>query len=103
MAYKPDVDDVRESPALDIIELLRQKGADVQYHDPHVPTIHVDDDYHFESCEYSTELLQTAHCVVVVTNHSYYDWQEVLDNSRVVVDTRNALSSYKTDTPVITL
>lgn len=103
VAYKPDVDDVRESPALDIIELLRQKGADVQYHDPHVPTIHVDDDYHFESCEYSTELLQTAHCVVVVTNHSYYDWQEVLDNSVVVVDTRNALSGYKTDTPVITL
>ena len=103
VAYKPDVDDVRESPALDIIELLRQKGADVQYHDPYVPSIRVDGNQRLESCDYSAELLQTANCVVIVTNHSAFNWQEVLDNSKVIVDTRNALSGYVSDTPIITL
>lgn len=103
VAYKPNVDDVRESPALDIIELLRQKGADVQYHDPYVPSIRLDDNHSLESSIYSSDLLQTANCVVIVTNHASYDWQDVLDNSVVVVDTRNALSGYKTHTPIITL
>lgn len=103
VAYKPDVDDVRESPALDIIELLRQKGADVVYHDPYVPSIRVDGNQTMKACEYSTDLLQNAHCVVIVTNHRSYNWQEVLDNSPVIVDTRNAVASYETDTPVITL
>ncbi|MGJ3239513.1 MAG: nucleotide sugar dehydrogenase [Anaerolineae bacterium] len=103
VAYKPDVDDVRESPALDIIELLRQKGADVVYHDPFVPHIRIDQQVTLESSEYSDALLQDADCVVIVTNHSGYDWQHVLDCSKVVVDTRNATAPYPTSTPVITL
>lgn len=103
VAYKPDVDDVRESPALDIIELLRQKGAEVAYNDPHVPSIRVDGNKTLNNSDYSTELLQSAHCVVIVTNHRSYDWQHVLDNSSVVVDTRNALATYESDTPIITL
>lgn len=103
VAYKPDVNDVRESPALDIIELLRQKGADIVYHDPYVPSIKVSDDHFINSCDYSIELLQAADCVVIVTNHSSYDWQEVLDNSPVIVDTRNAVSHVDTDTQIITL
>lgn len=103
VAYKPDVNDVRESPALDVIKLLRQKGADVVYHDPYVPEIRVGDNQMMESCEYSAEFLQSAHCVVIVTNHSNYDWQRVLDNSQMIVDTRNVLSKFESDTPVMTL
>ncbi|MEM9951586.1 MAG: nucleotide sugar dehydrogenase [Chloroflexota bacterium] len=103
VAYKPDVTDVRESPALDIIELLRQKGADVVYHDPFVPSIRVDTHDKMESCEYSAELLQSANCVVIVTNHSMYDWEHVLAHSPVIVDTRNAVAGYETQTPIVTL
>lgn len=89
VAYKPDVDDVRESPALDIIQLLQQKGARVTYHDPHVPLVRFDEgDLH--SVEYSTDALAAADCVVIVTNHSAIDWAEVLTHSKLVVDTRNA-------------
>ncbi|MEO1289956.1 MAG: nucleotide sugar dehydrogenase [Chloroflexota bacterium] len=103
VAYKPNVTDVRESPALDIIELLRQKGADVVYHDPFVPSIRVDTNDTMESCEYSAELLQSANCVVIVTNHSMYDWEHVLEHSPVIVDTRNAVAGYETQTPIVTL
>jgi len=103
VAYKPDVNDVRESPALDVIEILREKGADVVYHDPYVPKIRVDGNQIIESCEYSADLLQSAHCVVIVTNHKSFDWQHVLDNSRMIVDTRNAVSKFESETPVITL
>jgi UDP-N-acetyl-D-glucosamine dehydrogenase len=102
VAYKPNVDDVRESPALDIIELLRQKGADVVYHDPFVPSIRLDG-HHLESCGYSPELLHDADCVVIVTNHDWYNWQEVVDNSLIVVDTRNALANYKMSERVFSL
>jgi UDP-N-acetyl-D-glucosamine dehydrogenase len=102
VAYKPNIDDVRESPALDIIELLRQKGADIVYHDPYVPSIRLDG-HHLESCDYSPELLQDADCVVIVTNHSWYNWQEVAEKSKVVVDTRNALAAYKDSERVFSL
>ncbi|MGB7341935.1 MAG: nucleotide sugar dehydrogenase [Phototrophicaceae bacterium] len=104
VAYKPDVTDVRESPALDIIELLRQKGADVVYHDPFVPSIRLVDDKQTMSTQvYSDDLLASANCVVIVTNHTSYDWEHVLAHSPVIVDTRNAVSGYDTNTPVITL
>lgn len=88
-AYKPDVDDVRESPALDIIELLREKGADVVYHDPYVPQIRMGDNI-MTGVTYDDALLKEADCVVIVTDHSDYDWDHVLNNSRLVIDTRNA-------------
>lgn len=103
VAYKPNVDDVRESPALDIIELLRQKGGDVIYHDPHVPSLKLEGDNIMESCDYSLSLLQDADCVVIITNHDSYDWQEVLNHSSLVVDTRNAVSHYETNTRIVTL
>jgi UDP-N-acetyl-D-glucosamine dehydrogenase len=92
VAYKRDVDDVRESPALDVIGLLQQKGADVQYHDPFVPQIRLDDNTPMQSITYSIEALKAAHCVVIITDHTQYDWQEVVGNSKVVVDTRHATS-----------
>ena len=90
VAYKKDIEDVRESPALDIIELLRQKGARVGYHDPHVP--HIDHDGAALSCEPSLDAaLDAADCVVVVTDHSAYDWPAIARQARLVVDTRRAL------------
>lgn len=88
VAYKKDIDDVRESPALDIIELLRQKGADVRYHDPYVLSIQHNG---FEMAG-ETDLeaaLDAADCVLIVTDHSVYDWSAVLGRARLVVDSRH--------------
>jgi UDP-N-acetyl-D-glucosamine dehydrogenase len=95
VAYKADVEDVRESPALDIIGLLHGKGAQVTYHDPFVPSIRLELDHEItmESTAYSDALLDGADAVVIVTNHRTYDWQHVLDHSKLVVDTRNATKS----------
>lgn len=102
VAYKPDVDDVRESPALDIIELLRERGADVVYHDPYVPSIRLGDEtLHSET--YDDDLLAGADCVVVVTDHSAYDWAHVLSRSQLVMDTRHATFSHSGTARVIGL
>lgn len=93
VAYKRDVDDVRESPALDIISLLRQRGADVCFHDPHVPAIRLENDVLLESQSYSADLLINAHCVVIVADHSAFDWDEVARHSAVIVDTRHVYNS----------
>ena len=88
VAYKKDIDDLRESPALDIIELLRAKGADVRYHDPYVPVI--SHNGHDLTCEPALDAaLDAADCVVIVTDHTVYDWTQVYAVARVVVDTRH--------------
>lgn len=91
-AYKRDVGDVRESPALDVIHLLRERGADVAYNDPHIPTVRFDG-YELSSVELSTETVATADCVVVVTDHAAYDWEWLADHAGLIVDTRNAVKS----------
>jgi UDP-N-acetyl-D-glucosamine dehydrogenase len=88
-AYKADVGDTRESPAVDIIELLANKGAEVVYHDPYVPELVVDGRRR-TSVELDREELARADCVLVVTAHHTYDWEFVVANSELVVDTRNA-------------
>jgi UDP-N-acetyl-D-glucosamine dehydrogenase len=91
VAYKKDIDDVRESPALDIIELLRTKGADVRYHDPYVAEFA----HNGHGLRSETDLessLQTADCVVLVTDHSDYDRDEITRLARCIVDTRNTLN-----------
>lgn len=105
VAYKPDVNDVRESPALDVIELLRQRGAQVMYHDPHVPQIRLDGDHAMmmNSVAFSDSLLQEADCVVIVTHHSAYDWQQITENSRLIVDTRHVTPDYPGKARVVTL
>lgn len=92
VAYKRNVDDVRESPALDIISLLRQRGADVAYHDPHVAQIQLESDIRLHSKRFSAQLLADAHCVVIVTDHAAFDWDEIARKSRVIVDTRHVYS-----------
>ncbi len=90
VAYKRDIDDVRESPALDVIGLLEKRGAKVVFHDPYVPKVRLENDAIMERSDYSDGLLESADCVVIVTDHTAYDWQHVLDHSRLVVDTRHA-------------
>ena len=90
VAYKKNVDDVRESPALDIIRLLVQQGADVRYHDPFVPEIRKDD-LCLDSVGLTAEDVRAADCVVLATDHSNLDYEMLCAESRAVVDTRNAL------------
>ena len=92
VAYKKDIDDVRESPALDIIELLQDKGAEVSYHDPHAPSLRIG-----EKTLRSVPLaeLDTYDCCVVVTDHSSVDYKLVASQAKLILDTRNALKNYR--------
>jgi len=89
-AYKPDVDDVRESPALDIIALLEQKGALVDYNDPYIPEIRQDGWHKYSEPDF-LQAANQADCVVIVTNHSCYEYESILEVGKLIVDTRNAL------------
>jgi UDP-N-acetyl-D-glucosamine dehydrogenase len=91
-AYKPDIDDLRESPALDVIGLLQKKGAIVSYHDPYIPTIHHDDWKMNSVSDYLAEA-RAADVVVIVTNHSNYDYKALYNAAHLIVDTRNALKT----------
>ncbi len=90
VAYKKDISDVRESPALDIIHLLKKKGAEISYCDPHVPALR-DGSLNMKGVPFSPETLRRADCVVIVTNHKAFDYAVVAKRSKVVVDTRNAM------------
>jgi UDP-N-acetyl-D-glucosamine dehydrogenase len=90
VAYKPDVSDLRESPALEIIQLLEEKGALVKYHDPHVPSFrHAG--LEMASVADLERALAGADCVVIVTDHAWYDWCDVQEKAQLFIDTRNAL------------
>ena len=89
VAYKADVDDVREAPALDIIQLLMQQGAIVNYHDPYVSSIQFDQ-VDISTVDHDMSILESVDCVIIVTDHSYYDWADILNHTNLVVDTRNA-------------
>jgi UDP-N-acetyl-D-glucosamine dehydrogenase len=94
VAYKKDIGDIRESPALDVIRLLERRGAVVRYHDPHV-TILQEEDIDLKSIPLTAESLRAADCAVVVTDHSTVDYGLVARHARVVVDTRNALAKVR--------
>src|SRR2546423_15390842 len=87
--YKNDIADMRESPALDVIRLLEQQGADVHYHDPYVPNFREDGHEH-ASVPLTDDEIKVADAVVIVTDHSGVDYQRVVHLAKVVVDTRNA-------------
>jgi UDP-N-acetyl-D-glucosamine dehydrogenase len=96
VAYKRDIDDLRESPAFDVIRLLQQHGAEIEYHDPHCPVV-VDDGHTalaglpMRSQPLTPEILQRADCVVIVTDHAAVDYDLVARHAGVVVDTRGAM------------
>jgi UDP-N-acetyl-D-glucosamine dehydrogenase len=92
VAYKSDIDDTRESPALDIIHILESKGAIVDYSDPNVPALKADS-IDKRSVELSDETLGSYDCAIVVAAHKDFEYEGIVANSRLIIDTRNALSS----------
>jgi len=90
VAYKPNVDDVRESPAFEVIEQLLDKGGLVSYHDPFVRQLK-NENFCMQSVGLTPEVLSQADCVVVITDHADFDWSWVTEHSSLIVDTRNAL------------
>ena len=101
VAYKKDIGDVRESPALDVIKLLQDRGAEVVYNDPYVEEITLDHGV-LRSSALSDDLLATSDCTIIITDHSSYDYARVVEKARSVVDTRNATRDVKADRKKIT-
>jgi UDP-N-acetyl-D-glucosamine dehydrogenase len=97
MAYKKDIDDLRESPSLTIIELLRQEGAEVLYNDPYFPTVGRGRHYNLNMTCTPLEKLEQYDCVLIVTDHSDYNYEEIVRNSLLVVDSRNATKGIVSD------
>ena len=88
VAYKKDIDDLRESPALDIMLLLKRRGARLTFSDPHVQALELEGE---RLTAEDVNLAETADCTVVVTNHSVFDYRKIAEQAQLIVDTRNAL------------
>jgi UDP-N-acetyl-D-glucosamine dehydrogenase len=93
VAYKKDIEDMRESPALDIMQLLQQRGAKLTYSDPHVPRLRLDG----ANLSSDEGALAKADCVVIVTDHTGYDYKGLVELVPLIVDTRNALKGVESD------
>lgn len=104
MAYKKDVDDPRESPGFELMEILSRKGADVEYNDPHIPTLppmRRHPDLQKSSRELTEDYLQSRDCILVATDHSAYDWEWIARHATLIVDTRNALRNVGAPTAAV--
>lgn len=99
-AYKPDIDDVRESPALDVIGLLQEGGAAVSYHDPFIPELH-HEDLDLTSVPDLMAEVKGVDCVVIITNHSQYDYPAIYETAQSIMDARNALGDIAPDDPKV--
>jgi UDP-N-acetyl-D-glucosamine dehydrogenase len=88
VAYKRDIEDVRESPALDVLRILRGDGADVSYHDPYVPELH-DEEVDLSSVDLTDALLSEADAVAILTDHTDFDYARVVEHSNVLIDARH--------------
>jgi len=95
VAYKRDIDDVRESPALDVMHLLQKRGARVTFSDPYIPKVRVDGGVEMESMDEGVR--READCVVIITNHAKFDYEALVQEARLIVDTRNALKGIKSE------
>jgi UDP-N-acetyl-D-glucosamine dehydrogenase len=95
VAYKRDIDDVRESPALDIMHLLGRRGAQISYSDPYVPTLRADGIVPEMASIDPEKGAAEADCVVIVTDHTKFDYPRIIDRARLIVDTRNALKGHE--------
>ena len=102
LAYKPDVDDVRESPSFELIERLAKLGADVVYNDPHVPETHAMRKYNLRmnSVDISGDNLANYDCVLIATNHAAYDYAAIAQQAKLIVDTRGAMREHPGDNVV---
>jgi UDP-N-acetyl-D-glucosamine dehydrogenase len=104
VAYKPDIDDVRESPAFDVIALMKKKGALVEYHDPYIPHIHHEHEgWQMDSISDADLLKEVANsdAVVIITNHKTYDYDAILGAAQFIFDSRNALGKKGKDNPKV--
>ncbi|MEO6120099.1 MAG: nucleotide sugar dehydrogenase, partial [Terriglobales bacterium] len=97
MAYKKDIDDLRESPSLTIIELLQHEGAEVSYNDPYFPTVGRGRKYNLNMTSTPIDKVKDFDCVVIITDHSDYDYKQTVNEAKLVVDTRNATKGIKSD------
>ena len=100
MAYKKDVDDHRESPSFKLLDILLERGAEVSYCDPHVPFLPKKRHYDVPSMtteQPSPEYWQSLDCALISTDHTLFDWEEIVANSQLVVDTRNATKNVKSN------
>jgi UDP-N-acetyl-D-glucosamine dehydrogenase len=95
VAYKKDIDDMRESPALDVMHLLEKRGASVTFSDPYVDSLVLEG--RTRKSDNSAQTLSAADCVVIITNHSNLDYADVIAKARLIVDTRNALKGFKSE------
>ena len=95
VAYKPDINDVRESPALDVIKQLLKFGANVTYNDDFIPTVSIDKFTRYETTPLSNIQFSNFDCVAIITNHTYYNIDQIVNESNLVVDTRNATKGIK--------
>lgn len=97
VAYKKDIDDIRESPALKIIDQLMSKQAHIAYHDPYIPHVrpHLEVKLNLDSVDLTTETISDADCVLIITDHTHVDYELVVRHAKVVVDTRNATRQIK--------
>ncbi|HSV26657.1 MAG TPA: nucleotide sugar dehydrogenase, partial [Sedimentisphaerales bacterium] len=97
LAYKKDIDDVRESPSIELIEMLKAKGARVDYNDPYIPATHKqrEHDLRMKSRKLSSAMLRTYDAVLISTDHSVYDYDWIVANSKLVVDSRNATAAVR--------
>jgi UDP-N-acetyl-D-glucosamine dehydrogenase len=99
VAYKRNINDVRESPALDVMHLLHKRGARVTYTDPYIPKVRLNGGAELESVDESTR--RQADCVVIVTDHAKFDYSALVKEARLIVDTRNALKGFKSENIVL--
>ena len=97
VAYKRDIDDLRESPALTIIELLQKEGAQVSYNDPYFPFVGRGRKYDLQMTRSPLDNLGQYDCVLIMTDHSDYDYKAIVKESRLVVDSRNATKGIKSE------
>lgn len=97
MAYKKDIDDLRESPSLTVIELLQKEGAEVSYNDPYFPTVGHGRKYNLNMKSTPLDKVKDFDCVVIITDHSDYDYEKIVKEAKLVVDTRNATKGIKSE------
>jgi UDP-N-acetyl-D-glucosamine dehydrogenase len=91
IAYKPNIDDARESPALEIMDLVEKKGGIVTYNDPYIPLVKTNHGNIYNCVDLTKETLQNADCVVITTNHSVFNTEIIKINAKLIVDMRNVI------------
>ena len=97
VAYKNDIDDCRESPALDIIELLQKEGSSVKYHDPYVDKLEFNEISLKSISNLNSNVIRDFDACIILTNHSNVDYSVLAKNSKLIIDTRNVLQNQKED------